>query len=121
MPKRERVRVGDLTFCFQDCGLGPHWYVHVAGAVYTAGGGEVTLLLALLRCRKRLARVLEDWVPRVRRRKPRPPYTLKQAKRMRVCRVCGDGETDGPGLPFVYNYGKEYAHQKCLKGGRRAR
>jgi len=37
--------------------------------------------------------------------------TLEEAKLLDVCRIC-KGESRAS---FVYNYGKEYAHKKCLE------
>lgn len=37
--------------------------------------------------------------------------TVEQARKARICRICHG--PDDP--PFTYNYGKEYAHTKCLE------
>lgn len=36
--------------------------------------------------------------------------SLQEAKMLNVCRICKGAVT----VPFVYNYGKEYAHTQCL-------
>ena len=124
MAKRETVRVGPWRYVHDWCeGEYVRFAAHdVAGE--SLSHAELTLLRALLRARKRLARARKEscviLVPRLKR-KPVQPYTLKQAQRLHVCRLCGMGETEGPGFPFVYHYGKEHAHEKCLKGGRHAR
>lgn len=43
-------------------------------------------------------------------------FTVQEAQSRRMCRICG-----GPSSPtkelgsFVLNYGKEFAHEKCLE------
>ncbi len=37
--------------------------------------------------------------------------TLDECRLLRVCRICKKPES----TPFMYNYGKEYAHTECLK------
>lgn len=40
---------------------------------------------------------------------------LKEAKKKRVCRICHqEALAKGPGDPFVFDFGKEHAHQSCL-------
>ena len=41
--------------------------------------------------------------------------TVKEAQDKRVCRFCKLEDTQGPGLPFVLNFGKEYSHKACLQ------
>lgn len=43
------------------------------------------------------------------------PLSVREAQLCRVCRVCRTPEGAKPGDLFVYNYGDEYAHQKCLE------
>ena len=40
-------------------------------------------------------------------------FTVAQAQKLDVCRICGRREFIPPDS-FVFNYGKEYAHQFCL-------
>src|SRR5262245_23317656 len=42
------------------------------------------------------------------------PTPLEKAQKSRTCRICGQPMSAAPGNPFVFNYGKEFAHQKCL-------
>ena len=37
--------------------------------------------------------------------------TLKEAQRTHCCRVCGETVY----APFILNFGKEFAHEKCLQ------
>ncbi len=37
--------------------------------------------------------------------------TVREAQLCNVCRIC----RQGPGAPFVLNYGKEFAHPGCLE------
>lgn len=39
---------------------------------------------------------------------------LKDAQQRRICRICKKAAIPGPDNPIVLDYGKEYAHQKCL-------
>ena len=40
---------------------------------------------------------------------------LKESQRKRVCRICHqESKAKGPGDPFVFDFGKEHAHQSCL-------
>ena len=41
--------------------------------------------------------------------------SVAEAKRLLICRFCLQKEGEGPGYPFVYEYGGEYAHLACLK------
>lgn len=41
--------------------------------------------------------------------------TIEEAKEKKLCRFCELGQMDGPGLPFHFNFGREYAHEACLK------
>lgn len=41
--------------------------------------------------------------------------TIEEAQERRVCRFCELGDTEGPGLPFSFNFGNEYAHKKCVQ------
>jgi len=43
------------------------------------------------------------------------PLSVAEAKKLRVCRICRIDDKPSPGNPLVLNYGKEYAHEKCLK------
>lgn len=40
------------------------------------------------------------------------PLTVREAQLCNVCRVC----RGKPGAPFLLEYGKEFAHPKCLEG-----
>lgn len=41
--------------------------------------------------------------------------SLKEAQERGVCRICGMPQQAGPGFPFLTDFGKEFAHEKCLK------
>lgn len=41
------------------------------------------------------------------------PLTLHEAKERRLCRICGKPDRNGREA-WTYNFGKEYAHTKCL-------
>ena len=45
----------------------------------------------------------------------RLPLQLEEAQQRGLCRVCGDPADSLPGNPFIYNFGKEHAHELCLK------
>jgi hypothetical protein len=52
------------------------------------------------------------------------PLSLEEAKEQRVCRFCRRSEklNDLPtDRPFVFNFGKEYAHRACINVGVRER
>lgn len=60
----------------------------------------------------------EDWRPLEDRMSHavllRPSaLTLEEAKERRVCRFCELGMEEGPGMPFLLNFGKEFCHKKC--------
>jgi hypothetical protein len=43
------------------------------------------------------------------------PLTLQQAQEQYRCRICGElANVSGPDNQLILNYGKEFAHQKCL-------
>lgn len=46
--------------------------------------------------------------------RPRP-CSVKIAKQRKCCRICRREDAASPGNPFVFNYGKEYAHSKCVE------
>lgn len=40
---------------------------------------------------------------------------LKESQKKNVCRICHQpAKAKGPNDPFVFNYGKEHAHKKCI-------
>lgn len=41
--------------------------------------------------------------------------SLKEAQKKDICRICLNRAWPMFGNPIVLNYGKEYAHGKCLK------
>lgn len=41
--------------------------------------------------------------------------SVQEARRRGVCRICGNRVSAHLRNPFVFNYGKEHAHQKCLE------
>ncbi len=48
-----------------------------------------------------------------------PKHSLVEAKRLRVCRVCGEPDSPRQVTPvsidtFVLDYGAEYAHSSCI-------
>ena len=48
------------------------------------------------------------------------PFTNERARELKVCRLCGEKDSprkrdDGSVNSFVYDYGKEYAHDSCLR------
>jgi len=48
-----------------------------------------------------------------------PTPKVQAARKEGVCRLCGEKPGDGPGMPFVFNCGEEYAHQACLEAQRK--
>lgn len=47
----------------------------------------------------------------------KPAFSLSEAKERRLCRICGQPEK----AVFVYNFGREYAHETCLAAVDKAR
>lgn len=46
--------------------------------------------------------------------RPDVARTVREAQVAGVCRICGLKDRDGPGMPFILNFGREHAHEKCL-------
>jgi hypothetical protein len=49
-----------------------------------------------------------------------PTLSADDVARLRLCRICRGADTlhhgdDGFPIPFVLNYGKEYAHRDCIE------
>lgn len=42
-------------------------------------------------------------------------FTVEDAKQLNVCRICKKSSIPLPDNPLILNYGKEFAHQKCLE------
>jgi len=43
------------------------------------------------------------------------PLTVKEARKLNICRFCRENSNaKGPDNPLVLNYGKEFAHRKCI-------
>jgi hypothetical protein len=42
------------------------------------------------------------------------PFTIAEARKKGVCRICQIDNIPSPRNPLVLNYGEEYAHQECL-------
>lgn len=73
----------------------------------------VTHLVNIDELRHRL-HVLRDHVlnwPETQRR----IFTVEDAQQLNVCRICKKESTPLPDNPLILDYGKEFAHQKCIQ------
>lgn len=46
---------------------------------------------------------------------PRMRLSIVEARIQKVCRVCLKPANPSPDNPFVYDYGDEHSHRKCLR------
>lgn len=77
------------------------WFRHAARV-------NAETICALRKTIRAIVALVTGW-PEVRQR----ALTVEDAALLGVCRICKGSHEDGP-APFVLNYGKEFAHERCL-------